>query len=114
MEIDRGTKGLEDTFRQVQKYVLAGMTIQLRRPPLTLWVIADSRGNHRQRVQRTVEEAEKAFSLYPGSRTVLAIADIESVNGTKSKEIINKEIWRLLSSSNPVGHAVSLASIFEE
>jgi len=114
MEIDRGTKGLEDTFRQVQKYVLAGMTNQSRRPPLTLWVIADSRENHRQRVQRIVEEAEKAFSLYPGSRTVLAITDIESVNGTRSEEIINKEIWCLLSSSNPVGHAVSLASILKE
>jgi len=114
MEIDRGTKGLEDTFRQVQKYVLAGMTVRLRRPPLTLWVIADSRGNHLQRVQQIVEETEKAFSRHPGSRTVLAITDVESVNGTKFDEIINKEIWRLISSSNPVRHAVSLASIFEE
>jgi hypothetical protein len=114
MEIDRGTKGLEDTVRQVQKYVLAGMTIRLRQPPLTLWVIADSRGNHLQRVQKIVEEAEKAFSMYPGSRTVLAITDIESVNGAKFDEVVNKEIWRLISSSNPVGQAVSLDSIFEE
>ncbi len=114
MEIDRGTKGLEDTFRQVQKYVLAGMTRQSRRPPLTLWVIADSRENHLQRVQQIVEEAEKAMTMYPGSRTVLAIADIESVNGTKSKEIINKEIWRLVSSSSPIFQTVSLSSIVEE
>lgn len=114
MEIDRGTKGLEDTFRQVQKYVLAGVTVRLRQPPLTLWVIADSRGNHLQRVQQIVEETEKAFSMHPGSRTVLAITDVESVNGTKFDEIINKEIWCLISSSNPVGHAVSLASIFKE
>jgi hypothetical protein len=52
--------------------------------------------------------------MYPGSRTVLAIADIESVNGTKSKEIINKEIWRLVSSSNPIIQTVSLSSIVEE
>jgi len=79
-----------------------------------LWVIADSRGNHLQRVQQIVEETEKAFSRHPGSRTVLAITDVESVNGTKFDEIINKEIWRLISSSSPVRHAVSLVSIFEE